>query len=55
MPPDQFDTIISGIKTGRPAWGDGLPYPVLRFAAGAVLWLLAANLLYVLTWFLLHG
>ena len=52
---DQFDTLIHDIKTGRPTRGDGLPYPVLRFAAGTALWLLAANLGYLFVLFLRHG
>ena len=52
---DQFDTLIHDIKTGRPTRGDGLPYPVLRFAAGTALWLVNAILTWALAWALLHG
>ena len=54
---DQFDTLIHDIKTGRPTReaGPRQPYPVLRFAAGTALWLLAANLGYLFVLFLRHG
>lgn len=55
MHPDQFDTLIDDIKAGRPTRAAGQPYPVLRFAAGTALWLLAANLGYLFVLFLRRG
>lgn len=61
MPPadDEFDTIIQIINDGlgepEPTPPPSQPHRVLRFALGAVLWLLVANLSYVLGWLLAHG
>ncbi len=58
MPPnDQFDTIIQDVRAGygREATPARQPYPVVRFAAGLDLFLLAGILLYVLAWLLRHG